>query len=368
MKPPAPDVRYQAAAWAQTFREDWEECRNDPDYAAGKAWCLLAAWGDVCRLYEEPPAAIAQLPELLQRDAPALLTALRQAPEPAEWLDRARDLSSAWDGTVRTDHLRELEDIAVILFDELDRHSLAACMAGRLASDAATAEHLRTRQQQVEEAEAWFRDHVVAFLPAAKLAGAVFAACRPGLEEDEALWGTVLKHRLLEETAEELNAEPLLQQLTESDKQAILTKADRARSNGLPPIVPAQWRGQQILAFSRQALPKQLLAAATPADSEIPDLLPLRFRSAKKNVEVRLFVPTGDAPLAGSTVVRLNCYDLGSGKEARRLANNTVYLAGIERSLDERGRADFTLRELCEAGQDLFVVLDGEPATLEPTP
>jgi hypothetical protein len=345
MKPPAPDVRYQAAAWAQTFREDWEECRNDPDYAAGKAWCLLAAWGDVCRLYEEPPAAIAQLPELLQRDAPALLTALRQAPEPAEWLDRARDLSSAWDGTVRTDHLRELEDIAVILFDELDRHSLAACVADGLPSDAATAEHLRTRQQQVEEAEAWFRDHVTAFLPAAKLAGAVFAACRPGLEEDEALWRTVLKHRLLEETAEELAAAPVMPRLGPHDLRAMLDKVRPPSRGAVRPAALASldWPGWAAI-------------AATPAPNG-----GTTYECLDPQQEYKALFDL--APPDQQPEVLVNFYR--NGQHAGVLAGTTVRLRGVSATIDTQGRARFPRSDLEKQAGPLRLEV-GEPPVVWP--
>ncbi len=368
MKPPAPNLRDQALGWAEVFREDWQECRDDPAYAPTKAWSLLAAWGALCRFFppEALPAEASAVSAVVHHDAAALLAALPQTPEPAEWIERARNLHRAWDFAACEEVVRELERAAIMLFDELDRNSLAACMAARLAPDGATAERLAAWRQQAEEAEGWFRNHVAAFLPTALLARATLAACRSSLEEDEALWDTVLKHRLLEEAAEELEADPPPRRLSESDKQALQAKVDRARSNGLAQIVPAQWQGRQILVFSRRVLPPQLLAAAAPAGTELPELLALRLRSPKETVEARLFLPAGVAPVDGSEVIRLNCYDIATGKEV--LAKKTVSLAGIERSLDDRGRVSFTLRELCETGQDLFVIIDGEPYTPESRP
>src|SRR5947209_7721404 len=108
---------------ALSMRENWEECREDPCYAPEAAGELLAAWGALNRFFVEFPAEIVPVLELVQRDAVALLGAVRQASEPVEWLDRSRDLDGAWDVTVREDWLRELEMGAIDQFDRLDRHS-----------------------------------------------------------------------------------------------------------------------------------------------------------------------------------------------------------------------------------------------------
>jgi hypothetical protein len=367
MNPPAPNPRNQALAWAQVFREDWEECRDDPDYAPSKAWSLLAAWGGVCRFFppEALPAEASAVFALVHQDAAVLLNALRQAPEPAEWLERARGLDGAWDFATGEEVVRELETAAVTLFDELDRHSLAACMAARLDPAGASAEWLAAWQRQVEEAEGWFRDHVEAFLPAAPLAAATLAACRPGLEDDEALWQTVLKHRVLEEAVEEAEAEPALPRLSESDKRAILAKLDRACPNGMPRVIPISRQGQQLQAYSREVLPPSPIAAA-PAVADLPETLPLKLFSPGRAFEARILVPTASA--AGNEVVRLNCYEVASGEAALRLARATICLAGVERRLDDRARADFTLQELRDSGEELFLEVAGETWTPEPNP
>src|SRR6266545_3492321 len=205
--------------------EDWADWQGHPTQGPRTARDLLAMWGALARLYrpDQLPAEAAPLSELLQREAPAILLAAAQAPGASAWLERAHELDRAWDFATDREAVRDLEFAAVTLFDELDRISLAACMAPRLASEAPTAEPWATWRRQVAAAEGWFAGHVDAFLPVAPLAGATLAACRPDLEEDEALWDTVLKHRLLEETAEELEAVPSFQRLSESDKQAVQT-------------------------------------------------------------------------------------------------------------------------------------------------
>ena len=125
--------------------------------------------------------------------------------------------------------VRELNLAAVTLFDEFDRISLASCMAPRVTPDGATVEPWETWRRQVAEAEGWFASHIDAFLPAAPLAGATLAACRPDLDEDEALWDTVLKHRSLEETIEEAAAPFVLSRLGPHDLQSVQHKNGRQR-------------------------------------------------------------------------------------------------------------------------------------------
>jgi hypothetical protein len=224
MKPRSPSPRNQAVVQARAMCENWEECRDDHFYASECAWALLAAWGAVHRFFAELPAESASVSVLVQRDAATLLAALRQASEPAEWLERSRELDRAWDFAVRQDALRELEMAAVDLFDRLDRHSLALCMARRLDSGNEAAD-LTRRAEQLAQAEGFFAQHVDAFLPAAPLASAVMAACRPDLEEaDPELWRTTRKHRRLEEAWKEAEAIGSPPCLTERDKQVIQAK------------------------------------------------------------------------------------------------------------------------------------------------
>src|SRR5258708_38583411 len=107
MKPRAPNPREQAVGWVLTFCADWEECRGDSYYAPEKAWSLLAAWGTVWRFFAELPEALSSAAAVMKQDVPALLAALRQASDPAAWLERARHLHRAWDFAVREDALRE---------------------------------------------------------------------------------------------------------------------------------------------------------------------------------------------------------------------------------------------------------------------
>lgn len=227
MKPGAPDLREQSVAWVLTFCADWEECRDDCYYGPEKAWSLLAAWGTVGRCFAELPEALASARAVIKQDTLTLLAALRQAPDPAEWLDRARQLDRAWDFAVGEDALRELEMGAIDLFDCLDRHSLALCMARRLDSGSEVA-HLISRTQLLTQAEGYFAQHVEVFLPAAYLASAEIAACRPDLEAaDPELWLTTRKHRQLEEVWKEMEVTALPQSLTEQDKQAIQAKVSQ---------------------------------------------------------------------------------------------------------------------------------------------
>lgn len=224
MKPRPPNPRDAAIAWAQTFCEDWKECRDDSYFAPVKAWALLAAWGAVRRFFAEMPVDVAGVSELLQRDSIAILAALWQSPDPAEWLERARSLDGAWDFALREHELRELETRATVLFDELDRHGLALCMARRLDPGSENTE-LNRRIEQLSLAEEFFAQHVVSFLPTAHLAAAEIAAFRPDLEQaDPELWLTTLKHRRLDQVRKETESFRSPQFLTERDKEAIQAK------------------------------------------------------------------------------------------------------------------------------------------------
>lgn len=285
MKPRVPNPREQAVAWVLTFWADWEECRDDSSdapgtaesqrgcrsgphtisrtgsksgswprsrsetrqspkadsyYAPEKAWSLLAAWGAVWRFFPELPEALASTGAAIKQDAPDLLAALRQASDPAEWLERAQHLHRAWNFAVREDALRELEMGAIDLFDRLDRHSLALCMARRLASEREAAD-LTRRAEQLEKAETFFAQHVDAFLPAAHLASAVIAACRPDLEvADPELWRTLRKHRQLEEVWMEAGSASEPQNLPELDKKAIQDKVSQRLADVTEEVQPQQ--------------------------------------------------------------------------------------------------------------------------------
>lgn len=370
MKPLAPNPRGQAVGWAEAFRDDWEECRSDPDYAPEYAWSLLAAWGEVCRFFDKLPEEVASIPALLQRDAGALLASLGQAPPPAEWLERARRLDRAWNYAVHEEPLRDLELGAINLFHQLDRHSLAVCMARRLTAECSeTTGWLADWTRQVEQAEEFFADHVDAFLPVAFLARAVLANCRPDLDEaDPELWETTLKHRRLEELGEEMEADLEPVRLTDRDRQAIQAKVAQARLKVLLPIIFVQWAGRRVQAYPRRLIPQRLLAAAA-AGTELPSaLVPLRWCSPDGAVEARLHLPLADVPAAGVEPVRLNLYLTASGDRAINLVGQTVHLAGIERKLDDLSRADFTVQELQDAGQDIFLGVAGEPWTPCPGP
>lgn len=346
MKPPAPDLRRQTAGWAQTFREDWEECRNDPDYAPSKAWSLLAAWGAVCRLYAEPPPELIQLPDLLRRDAEVLLTALAQAPQPAEWLDRARDLDRAWDVTVRADHLSELEDAAAGLFNQLDRHRLAECMARRLLTNGTTPDWLACWSEQLSLADAFFADHVEAFFPAASQAAAVLAGCRADLDEaDPELWQTTLNYRHLEEAWEELTADPVLPQLGVHDLRAIQNKLSSDRRATLPLVERAsiEWVAYAGVA----AAPVQ--NGWTSYECQEPE------RQYKALFDL---LHPDQQPEVVVTFYR-------NGHHAGDLAGQTVRLRGVPATIDKDGKAQFPRAALDNQTGPLRLEV-GEPPAIWP--
>jgi hypothetical protein len=346
MKPPAPNKRDWAVSWAQVFGEDWQECKDDPAYAPDKARSLLAAWGALCRCFSPDgmPAAAAAVAALVRQDAAALLTALRQGPEPAEWLARARELDGAWDFATDPEAVRELETAAVTLLNELDRSSLAVCMASRLAADEAT-EPWATWRRQVAEAEEWFAGHVDAFLPAAAGAGATLAACRAGLEEDEALWQTVLKHRLLEETAEEAAAPPVLPRLGPHDLQAVQDKVGRTTLRAARPVARTElaWPAYAGVAAATGQLGWSTYECRGPREED-KALFDLAHPDLQPEVLVRFY---------------------RNGQHATDRAGTPVRLRGVVATLDGEGRARFPRAALENQTGPLRLEV-GEPPVLWP--
>jgi hypothetical protein len=282
VKPRASNPRNLAVMRALSTQESWQDCREDPDYAPALAWELFAAWGELHRFFAELPAEVGSVPALVQRDASILLAALGKAVEPKEWLDRARDVEQAWDYTTREDALRELEMIAIDLFDRLDRHSLALCMARRLNSGS-EADSLMRRAEQLAHAELFFAQHIDAFVPAAPLAIRVIAALRPDLEQaDPELWRTTQIHSRLAEAWKEAEGGGSPPHLSERDKQASLVKVRHARLScpakgaGSPPDFSEQ------VAESAATEPQYSMAAAIAAEA----LAPLREVFARKTFQV----------------------------------------------------------------------------------
>ena len=92
---------------------------------------------------------------------------------------------------------------------------------------------------------------------------------------------------------------------------------------------------------------------------------PLTWRNPEATVEALLLIP--DRPTSGNAPLRLNLYRVDSGGAAVELGQRSVSLAGVERRLDERAHATFTLQELHDAGQDALVLeVDGQPWAAQP--
>ena len=380
MEPPAANPREMALERLQAFRDDWEDCRDDPALASEKARALLAGWGVLCRLFDpaEPPGEVADVPQLLQESSRRLLDTLQQVPAPADWLERARHLDRAWEHTVRAEDLRELELAAVELFVELDDDSLALCMARRLPGAETASAWLAEWSGQVNQNQSYFAEHTETFLPAAPLAGRWLDASREDLDEaDPELWETTLKHRRLEEAAQEAEAGAPPLALNAMDRQALRAWVDTKKAEAATYAVEAAAlrslvvmvavRGMQIQAYSRRALPPLGLgAAAAPGEMPGRHRTVFTWKKSDGTDEARTLVPAGDVPAAGQEPIRLNIYNSASGEPAYPLAGRIVRLAGIERPLDSRARADFTLQELHDAGQDLLLEVDGEPWSAVP--
>lgn len=328
--------------------EHWADWQGHPAQGPRTARDLLAAWGALARLYrpEDFPPEAAPLTDLLRRDAEVVLAAAARAFAGAAWLEQAQELNAAVDFAIDPEAIRELELAAVTLFDELDRSSLAVCMAARLTPEGVTAEPWAAWRRQLTEAEDWFADHVDAFLPAAPLAGATLAACRPGLEEDEALWQTVLKHRLLEETAEELEADPLFPHLLPTALSTIKQRAGEAvlrtsdYATGASPDWPVYERG--------------IAAAAARNGCKTYECL-------QPQHQYKAMFDLADPNQQPQVVVSF----YRGGHRADDLAGQTVRLRGIPATIDGQGRAQFPRAALeAQAGPVLLEV--GEPPVTWP--
>lgn len=363
MKPPAIHLRNLAVQRALAFRDDWEDCREDRALAPRKAHALLAAWGELCRFFEPPrlPDDAVLLPGFIHDASHDLLDALRHLPEPIEWHERAQELDQGWDHTAQSHALQELELASLDLFSQLDADAMAVCMARRLARNSGIgADWLESWSQQVRENESFFIAHRDAFLPAATRAIAILNDCRPDLDEaDPDLWATTLKCRYLEELAEELEM-TALPHLNERDRQAMQDQAHATRQPLRQSSLVTMVRDR--LAYAYDVLPSALLAAAgTPMDELPGNRAALVWKKPDGTIEARLLLPAADRPVLGEERVRLNLYRTNTGEPALELADHRIRLAGIARVLDERAQADFTLRELHDARQDLVLEVDGEP-------
>jgi hypothetical protein len=370
MKPPAPpNPRERAIQRALTFLDNWEDFgRAAQDSATARA--LLATWGNLCRLLDpaELPAEVAPLPGAVLESAPCWLAALGDNLDLSYWLAKSRSLAGAGDYALDSEAQRELELAALQMFEELDEDGLALCMARRLPGAAGSADSLTDWARQLATNEAFFAAHLEAFLPGAWRVADFLNACRPNLDtSDPELWETTLKHRLLEEVAEESEADSVTVRLNEKDRQSILMQA---RPNTVQKalaalLVFATWRGMQIWTYNRRALLPPTMGSAAPAADEVPrERTCLTWMKPDGTVEARMTVPTANGSAAASAPLRLFLVD--SGNPAVNLGQRPVRMGNLERILDARARVDFTLPELDEAGDYLVLEVDGEPWPAEP--
>lgn len=343
MKPPVPEPRDLAQQRFRWCALDWLEAHDEPDRAPDQARNLLAAWAGLSRIIDpsEWLAALVELTARLQHDAAALLNAFLDNAPPAEWLQDAAELDTAWETLERADLISELDSAAAHLFDKLDEHQLAVLQARRLAEQSGAAtEQLRNWQRQLDAAEDFLADHADCFLPAAPSAAVLLDAFRPDLDElDYELWLTTLKHRRLEELEEELEAAPSLVRPTLPRPAAIV----KVRRNG-----------REFTAHTRDVLPQLRLAAA--AAPEAMQLTQRLWRSPDGTSEACLTLPT-----AGPGPARLAFYGVVDRQPPAMLANRPVILAGREGLLNDRVLTDFAIRELLDANEPLWLEVDGVP-------
>jgi hypothetical protein len=164
---------------------------------------VLAVWEHLRRFPPEYAAddRAVRLERLVRGDAENLAAAALGRPFAAAWTDRVWQLARDRDCAEAAEVLEECDQRARELFEELDRHDLAAYAAGvLLPADHTLRGRLAQRREELDEAEDLFAEEADLFATAASLTETMLAAYRPDLDHaDEALWRTTLKHARLEE-------------------------------------------------------------------------------------------------------------------------------------------------------------------------
>jgi hypothetical protein len=266
MKPNGTLHQDMAASEAEALLEDWPEWKHDARRGAIKARNLLAVWGRLLRFPPGPEDLTGQIERLAKQDCTLLTARFFEGTALSSWSERAGDLSRAESYALDVSSIEALDFAASGLFDELDRSSVALCMARRLlGADADISPSAQSLAKHVEQAETFLDEHPEVFRPVAPLASDLLLTFRPDLDEfDEPLWRTTVKHRALEEMLEEQEAGLRVVRLGAQDLRDILA----ARG---PRLATVEWalepgRGTADELHLQMALEKNGASAGQPAE------------------------------------------------------------------------------------------------------
>jgi len=186
----------------------WRYAHANPVLEQRVARELLALWAGMQRLAIEALDEIEQrLDALVQTETATLARAVLQTPlfDADDWIRRAEKLDRAWEEGEEED---ELDWRAYQLFGDLDGAGLALWALRKLLS-AEVAPPPGTIDEELERARRFLAERVDLFLGLATDVAAVLSDSRRGLEEtDFDLWETLLPHRRIEETRDEMEVLP----------------------------------------------------------------------------------------------------------------------------------------------------------------
>ena len=199
----------------------WPLVREHPEIGPREALRILSTWSHLQRF--SPVLLNRRTVDLLhkavQNDAARLIEQFSALTFVDNWVDDAHALDESWDQIVDNDAADEADLSEILLFDTLDRFSLA-CHASQklLPHGAEMPENLKALIEEVAEGEDFLADHPDVFLGAAEIASANLTRYRPDLDQvDELLWQTTLKHRALEELLDERELEQETRKLTRDE-------------------------------------------------------------------------------------------------------------------------------------------------------
>jgi hypothetical protein len=236
-----------------------------------------------------------------------------------DWLHRAKILDRGVDAAA--EDLEELDWQAHELFERLDRASLAVWAIGMLPRPSLDAGTLAATRAALERADAFLAARPDLFVSLAADVADVLSCARPDLDEQEPeLWETLLRHRRVEEAADELEAPP--------GRGALLAAA---RPHRVRPEVP-EWAWLPY--------PEQAMAASAPRPAGIVHCY---WREPGGGAVAVLVADQADP----RTPLRVNFY---RGTEpAVDLAGSPAELAGCRATIDADGNADFAQADLSRA-------------------
>jgi hypothetical protein len=300
---------------------------------------LLALWAWLERLRPEflvqqgAEAEAAAAAQAVREGGEELAREALTMPNPAAWLQEARDLEAAYDEAadpvVRS-------TLAERLLTDLDDAELVAYAAERCGLTDAGLE------QELTRCRAWLADHADLFLAASVHVQAVGQALRPELAElDYGLALTALKYEQLLNAAEAAEAALATERLSPLPRQVVAEAVKRFRQEREAPRLLLTVG--LLLDHYRRTLRHRAAFSGSPQEPPVETVI--KWVSPPRDMVAYLPLP-GEGEEAWTVAIYT-----ASGQVASHLAGEPVFLDGVPARITPSGSATFTGKDLAAASE-----------------